>query len=98
MPVTNGSGINHEKFQGMDFTREAVRRRDKYTCQICFKKWKKGNRRFDIHQLNGLCGKRNRKYDKMKETTGLITLCHKCHLRLDIIREKKRKNRENKLW
>lgn len=36
-------------------------------------------RRFDIHHLNGLCGKRSLKYDKVDAMPGLITLCHKCH-------------------
>lgn len=64
---------------GTDYTRELVRQRDSFTCQDCGKKWKKGTRRFDIHHINGLCGKKSKAYDKVSEMDGLITLCHKCH-------------------
>lgn len=67
------------RIEGANRTREIVRRRDNWTCQSCHKKWTIGNRRFDVHHLNGLCGKRSRKYDKVSEIAGLITLCHKCH-------------------
>lgn len=67
------------KFQGRDRTREIVRIRDKHTCQDCKKVWKEGDRRFDIHHLNGKCGKMSRGYDSEHNLTGLITLCHKCH-------------------
>ena len=66
-------------FQGMDYTREKVRIRDNQTCQNCGKIWVDGQRKFDVHHLNGLCGKKSRKYDKVSEMDGLITLCHKCH-------------------
>lgn len=67
--------------QGRDFVRETVRKRDKHTCQNkkCGKKWIIGQRRFDVHHLNGMCGKKSRGYDKISEIIGLITLCHKCH-------------------
>lgn len=71
--------INNKTVQGRERTRELVRIRDKRMCQDCRKKWIDGNRRFDIHHLNGLCGKRSRSYDKVSEMGGLITLCHKCH-------------------
>lgn len=70
---------------GRERTRHLVRKRDNFTCQTC------GARRtpeeakrlrvrmFDIHHLNGLCGKRSRAYDKIDDMPGLITLCHKCH-------------------
>lgn len=70
--------VNNE-LQGKDRTREIVRRRDNWTCQDCGKKWVLGQRRFDVHHLNGLCGKKSLKYDKISEIDGLITLCHKCH-------------------
>lgn len=75
-------------FSGRDYVREAVRKRDGYACQICFKGWESGQRRFDVHHLNGLCGKKSLGYDRIKDHLGLITLCHKCHLRLHNIREK----------
>ena len=67
------------RFEGRERTREAVRIRDKYSCYTCRKKWKRGTRRFDVHHLNGLCGKKSRGYDKFSEMEGLITICHKCH-------------------
>lgn len=66
-------------FEGKDRTREAVRQRDNYTCQDCLKIWGLGERRFDVHHLNGLCGKKSLKYDRISEINGLVTLCHKCH-------------------
>ena len=76
------------EYEGMDFTRQLVRIRDKHTCQKCFKVWKKGQRRFDIHHLGGLCGKLSRSYDRWFDMGKLITLCHKCHLNLPGVRER----------
>ena len=71
------------KMGGKDRTRELVRIRDNHTCQMCGKKWRKNKsfpmRRFDVHHLNGVCGKKSMAYDKVSEMDGLITLCHKCH-------------------
>ena len=80
-------GINRS-FKGREFTREAVRRRDNYTCQSCGKKHVEGKRRLDVHHLNGICGKKSRSYDRVKDHKDLITLCHKCHLNLPETREK----------
>lgn len=63
----------------MDRTREARRLIDKHTCQCCGKKWIPGKRRFDIHHIEGVCGKKSRKYDSIKDLDKLLTLCHKCH-------------------
>lgn len=68
-----------KEIQGRDRTRELVRKRDNFTCQDCKKVWEIGMRRFDVHHLNGLCGKKSRGYDKVSDMKGLITLCHKCH-------------------
>lgn len=70
-------------FSGRDMVREKVRMRDKYTCQECGKVWNDEMRRFDIHHLNGNCGKYSRKYDRSCDMSGLITLCHKCHMTKD---------------
>lgn len=72
-------GLNWSPTEGRDRTREIARRRDNHQCQSCFKKWRSGMRRFDVHHLNGLCGKRSLSYDKVADVDGLITLCHKCH-------------------
>lgn len=79
---------NGTLYEGMDFTRQLVRIRDKHTCQKCRKVWKRGQRRFDIHHLGGLCGNKSRTYDNWIGMTNLITLCHKCHLNLDEVRSK----------
>lgn len=73
------------EFQGRERTRMLVRIRDNFTCQNCgvvrtIEEARKNKKRlFDIHHLNGLCGKKSRSYDKVSEMDGLITLCHKCH-------------------
>lgn len=64
---------------GRDLNREKVRIRDKHTCQDCKRVWDGKERRFDVHHLNNLCGKKSRSYDKVSEIHDLITLCHKCH-------------------
>ncbi len=82
MPV----GYIPQSFGGRDRFREIIRMRDNHTCQLCFKKWEKGKRRFDVHHQDpemegrsaerGICKIDKENYDKM------ITLCHKCHLNL----------------
>lgn len=67
-----------------------ARARDKWTCQKCKRIWKMGERRFDIHHLNGECGKRSRTYDRVKDIAGLITYCHRCHLNEDSVKLKMR--------
>lgn len=67
------------KSTGRERVREIVRYRDNYSCQDCGKVWIKGTRSFDVHHLNGMCGKKSTGYDRMSEIDGLITLCHKCH-------------------
>jgi hypothetical protein len=64
---------------GRDYIRELVRIRDNHTCQTCKRIWNKNERRFDVHHLGGLCGKKSRLCDSKKDMDGLITLCHKCH-------------------
>lgn len=71
--------INKKKRGGRDRTRDMVRARDNHQCQDCGKGWNEGMRRFDVHHLNGLCGKKSMQYDRVSEMDGLITLCHKCH-------------------
>jgi DNA-binding CsgD family transcriptional regulator len=76
-------------FHGRDRSRELVRMRDNYTCQICGLKWDENMRRFDAHHLNGLCGKKSLNYDRTKNCLDvMITLCHKCHLGLHSNRKK----------
>ena len=70
---------------GRGHTRRKVRIRDKYQCQDCGDvrteemAKKTGKRLFDVHHLDGFCGKKSRGYDSIKDMNRLITLCHKCH-------------------
>lgn len=70
---------------GWERTRFLVRQRDKFTCQDCGNirtpehARMMGVRQFDVHHLNGLCGKKSKGYDRLSDMDGLITLCHKCH-------------------
>ena len=70
---------------GRDWLRELIRMRDGHTCQKCFKKWKEGRRRFDVHHLEeSMFGKtlsrEASKYDR-ENMDKLITFCHKCHFK-----------------
>jgi len=79
---------------GREFTRISVRIRDNFTCQDCgnkrtleevtnHNKKQKGLKGriklYDIHHINGLCGKKSKGYDSIKNMSTLVTLCHKCH-------------------
>jgi hypothetical protein len=84
--------------EGRDFLRERVRHRDDYTCQICKKVWEKGKRRFDVHHLDGnIEGKNAFTYKNNKCFNRMITLCHKCHLNLNHIKEKIKNGRDKVL-
>jgi len=72
---------------GIDRTREIVRMRDGHTCQKCKRVWVYGERRFDIHHING-CGRLTYKYDRVGDITEMVTLCHKCHIGLESVRRK----------
>jgi hypothetical protein len=85
----NKSWINN--MDGRDYLSEIVRRRDFYTCQICGKKWKEGKRKFDVHHLDENC-ESIPTYDNYKKFDRMITLCHKCHLNLDTVRNKMVRN------
>lgn len=72
------------KLEGIDFVREKIRIRDNHTCQKCGKKWEEGQRRFDVHHIDGDKNKTH-KYDNLViEALNMITLCHKCHFSLEI--------------
>jgi len=54
--------------------RKSIRIRDRYTCQLCQCKWKRGQRSFVIHHID---------YDKENcDPKNLITLCGTCHSKL----------------
>lgn len=82
------------KIGGRERTRMLVRIRDKFTCQDCKKvrglrEVRNHNSQinglsgkiklFDVHHLQGLCGKKSRVYDRVTDIHGLVTLCHRCH-------------------
>jgi hypothetical protein len=69
--------------KGRDYVRQLVRKRDDFTCQSCFQQWEEGRRHFDVHHLDGLCGKKSKGYDRVGEIGKLITLCHRCHFNHD---------------
>lgn len=73
--------VNSWRTKGREYVRNLVRTRDKQTCQKCKRKWKKGERAFDVHHINNKCGKKSRKYDHVGDMDGLITWCHRCHMR-----------------
>lgn len=79
---------------GREYTRMRVRERDNYKCRSCGKlrhplfvqnhnrkqKTLKGKiKLFDVHHLDGMCGKKSLGVDSIKDIDKLITLCHKCH-------------------
>ncbi len=90
----NAPYANGIKSGGRDWTRELVRIRDKHTCQICKKVWKKmsGERRLDVHHVDekheGRSGERGQCEWDRKNMNRMTTLCHKCHLNLDSVRKK----------
>lgn len=88
-PDYNSAGI---VLEGQDRVREIIRRRDNWTCQICGKKWKESQRRFDVHHID--CKKeKSKQYDIWeKEKNNMITLCHKCHLNIPEHRRKMLRN------
>lgn len=80
--------------KGRERARMMVRIRDNFTCQDCgetrtyeeVKKYNSGNptlkgkmKLFDVHHINGLCGKKSRSYDATDDLSGMVTLCHRCH-------------------
>jgi hypothetical protein len=82
----NTTGITLE---GRDMLKEIVRRRDNHTCQVCSRVWQEGQRRLDVHHLDEeLEGKEGLKYQNCKCFDRMITLCHKCHLNLESVRNK----------
>ena len=82
------SSILEKSSGGRERTREMVRIRDNHTCQKCGKVWVNPMRRFDVHHLNGNCGKYSRSYDRANDLSGMITLCHKCHMKQDEVIKK----------
>lgn len=82
---------------GRDRARELIRIRDNHTCQKCGKKWKEGERRFDVHHKD-FNAEKSRQVDVLeKEAKNMITLCHKCHLGLPEHKEKSKWESKGKM-
>ncbi|KKM18392.1 hypothetical protein LCGC14_1666200 [marine sediment metagenome] len=93
-----------QRLEGLDLIREKIRNRDNYQCQCglgiiecpahdgipCGKIWNGLERRFDVHHLDtDFESTNNYNFDKLHPEI-LITLCHRCHLNLPHIQEKKK--------
>jgi len=77
------------KLEGRDFLKEKIRARDNWQCQLCYRVWHEGERRFDTHhQDEHKEGKIGKSYEFSKLFGEMITLCHKCHLNLPTVRKK----------
>jgi len=50
------NALSRQGWGRRDATREVVRIRDNRTCKLCGRQWQFGERRFDVHHLNGICG------------------------------------------
>jgi len=91
------SNYNPIKSGGLDFIRELVRMRDNRTCQKCFKVWKEGERRFDVHhqdqEMEGRSGERGMIQLDKQNMSKMITYCHKCHFAEHSVRERIKKGR-----
>jgi len=65
------------------FIREKVLKRDNYTCQHCGKVWIKGERKLDIHHIDG-SGSNIPMKEKNNDMSNLTSLCHHCHIKVEI--------------
>ena len=83
-----------QEVSGRGWARGKVRQRDNYICQDCgFRRTNKQVRthnknieglkgrikNLDVHHIDGECGKNSIGYDSVKDLSGMIALCHKCH-------------------
>lgn len=74
---------------GRERLKELVRIRDKHTCRMCGKIWKPGMRKFDTHHLDeNIEGKLGLKWENCLDINSMITLCHRCHLRIPSVSKK----------
>ena len=60
--------------------------RDNFTCQSCNRnKNQLGNNRLEIHHIDGN-GSSKPKEEQNNSLDNLITLCHKCHYKVEVLR------------
>jgi len=71
-----------------DRFREIIRLRDNHTCQWCGRKWKEGERKFDVCNI---FGDNNHAKSVNNNSKVQITLCHQCNLTLSFKKHAKRK-------
>lgn len=87
-----------DKHTGRDYVRALIRCRDRHTCQKCKKRWTPGQRRFDVHHLDGLCGQLSFELDRKADISKLITLCHKCHYSFGEVGAKIKKSKNKNIY
>ncbi len=69
-----------KQLDGRNIVREKIRKRDRYTCQLCGELWIRGMRRLDVHHIDCVKDKTKQYDDIFLEHQNMITLCHRCHL------------------
>jgi len=68
-------GISFEEYSTAwtEALKEAIRKRDQHTCQLCGRPQVEFKKKLDIHHID---------YDKKNlDTENLISLCHRCHMK-----------------
>ena len=74
-------GLSFEPY-GIEFNgklKEVIRKRDKYTCQYCYRNQEEVREKLSIHHID---------YDKKNNNPlNLISLCRKCHTKMGANRE-----------
>ncbi len=73
---------------GWHATRDAVRKRDNFTCKLCGKKQEEGKRQLDVHHLNEEDEGQDGAFKEKHNMDEMITLCRKCHMNLPVVRRK----------
>ncbi len=72
---------------GYHATINAVRKRDKDTCQICGS-GQTGKRRLDVHHMDEKEEGKDREFKENHNMKKMVTLCRKCHMNLPNVRRK----------
>ena len=62
---------------GLDFITEKIRQDNKWTCQSCKKKWKEGQKKFDVVKKDGTVT--DRVYSSYRDKSKWTLMCHKCN-------------------
>lgn len=73
---------------GFSATRDAVRERDKNTCQRCGAKQQEGKRKLDVHHLDPEDEGTDKAFREHHNIDRMITLCRRCHMNLPQVRRR----------